>query len=164
MRRVICVTYSHLTAAGDVAKETVEVLLVARAWVVLVRGERGNGVENFVADRVGDIAQRADHLVKQSVLLFRQWLLVGLPGLDVDKGVLWSLSRAARRHLCKFEGSVDMLGRRDGNGGRCAIEFEAGVLRDGYLDAYVSLIYEPITNLVEQADFVGGEQEIVRRC
>lgn len=39
---------------------------MARAWIVLVRGECKNSVGYAEADRVGDVAQRADYLANRA--------------------------------------------------------------------------------------------------
>ena len=76
---VVCVFQGHVAAACDIAKEAVEGNLMSVAWVVLVHGEGGYCVGDLVADCVGDIAQRADALAVDSVLFFRELLLVGTP-------------------------------------------------------------------------------------
>ena len=134
---------------------------MAVAWTILVYCEGGNCVSDFVAYGVGDIAQRADALAVESMLFFRELLLVGTPCRHVMGWVLWCFARVALFHSGKVEGGRNMLLGGDGDGGGCADNLEAGVLNDWGLDRDVPRVDELVSKGVEVGGVVGCEKEVV---
>ena len=83
-------------------------MLVACAWAVLVRGESRDSVGYFMANCISDVAERADNLAVESMLFFRERLLVGTLRRHVGVRVLRRLFWVALGHACEFERGVDV--------------------------------------------------------